>query len=170
MKNILVLILLSLGLSMAINAQNVPPAKAGLDGRILSALAGFKGGVWIYAKNLDTGKDYSFRGDEPVRTASTIKLPIMAEVFRQISIGKIKWDDELVLTKEKKKGGSGILFEFSDNTKLDLRTAVNLMIVVSDNTATNLVLDKVSPDSVNEFMNALGLKATLSLRKVFGGR
>jgi len=169
MKNILVLILLSLGLSMAINAQNVPPAKAGLDGRILSGLAGFKGGVWIYAKNLDTGKDYSFRGDEPVRTASTIKLPIMAEVFRQISIGKIKWDDELVLTKEKKKGGSGILFEFSDNTKLDLRTAVNLMIVVSDNTATNLVLDKVSSDSINEFMNALDLKATLSLRKVFGG-
>lgn len=169
MKNILILALLSFCLAMTINAQNIPPAKAGVDGRILSALAGFKGGVWIYAKNLDTGKDYSFRGEEPVRTASTIKLAIMAETFRQVAQGKIKWDDEIILTKEKKRGGSGILFEFSDNTKLDLRSAVHLMIVVSDNTATNLVLDKVTCDSVNEFMDSLGLKSTLSLRKVFGG-
>jgi beta-lactamase class A len=93
----------------------------------------------------------------------------MATVFQHVAQGKVKWDDELVLTKEKKKGGSGILFEFSDNTKLDLRSALHLMIVISDNSATNLVLDKVSTDSVNEFMATLGLKQTLSLRKVFGG-
>lgn len=144
-------------------AQKIDAATAGFKG------AGFKGKVWIYAKNLDTGKDYSLRADEPVRTASTIKLPIMAETFRQVAAGKIKWDDELLLTKEKKKGGSGILFEFSDNSKLDLRTAVHLMIVLSDNTATNLVLDKVTTDSVNSFMDTLGLKQTLSFRKVFGG-
>jgi beta-lactamase class A len=93
----------------------------------------------------------------------------MTETFHQIAQGKINWTDEIVLTKEKKQGGSGILFEFSDNTKLDLKTAVNLMIVVSDNTATNLVLDKVGTDNVNDFMDALGLKQTRSLRKVFGG-
>jgi beta-lactamase class A len=136
---------------------------------INSAINDFKGKVWIYAKNLDTGKDFSLRADEPVRTASTIKLAILAETFHQVAQGKIKWEDEIVLTKEKKKGGSGILFEFSDNTKLDLRSAVHLMIVLSDNTATNLVLDKVTTDSVNDFMDTLGLKQTRSLRKVFGG-
>jgi len=140
-----------------------------LDERIKSELVNFSGKVWIYAKNLDTGKDYGLRADEQVRTASTIKLPIMTEVFHQVSTGKIKWTDEIVLIKEKKQGGSGILFEFSDNTKIDLRTAVNLMIVVSDNTATNLVLDKITADSVNDFMDALGLKQTRSMRKIGGG-
>jgi len=140
-----------------------------LDEKIQTEIAGFSGKVWIYAKNLDTGKDYALRADEQVRTASTIKLPIMAEVFRQIADGKIKWTDEIVLTKEKKQGGSGILSEFSDNTKIDLKTAVNLMIVVSDNAATNLVLDVISADSVNNFMDALGLKQTFSLRKIGGG-
>ncbi|HEV8590803.1 MAG TPA: serine hydrolase [Pyrinomonadaceae bacterium] len=140
-----------------------------LDNKIESALAGFQGKAWIYAKNLDSGKDYSLRSDEQTRTASTIKLAIMAETFHQVAQGKVKWDDEILLTKEKKQGGSGILFEFSDNTKLDLKTAVNLMIVVSDNTATNLVLDKVGTDNVNDFMDSLGLTDIKSMRKIGGG-
>ena len=144
-------------------------AQKTLDDKIQTAIKDFKGKVWIYAKNLDTGKDFSLRAGEQVRTASTIKLAIMAEAFRQVGNGKLKWTDELVLTKDNKKGGSGILFEFSDNTKIDLKTAVHLMIVVSDNTATNLVLDKVTADSVNDFLDTLGLKQTRSLRKVFGG-
>lgn len=147
-----------------------PPSVANsLDDKIQNAIKGFSGKVWIYAKNLDTGKDYSWRADERTRTASTIKLAIMAETFRQVADGKLNWNDEIVLTKEKKQGGSGVLFEFSDNTKIDLRTAVNLMIVVSDNTATNLVLDKVTSDSVNDFMDSLGLKNIRSMRKINGG-
>ena len=59
--------------------------------------------------------------------------------------------------------------EFSDGSKLDLKTAVHLMIVLSDNTATNLVLEKVTTDAVNEYMAKLGLEDTLSLRKIGGG-
>lgn len=137
-----------------------------LDEKIQSSIKDFKGKVWIYAKNLDSGKDYSLRADEEVRTASTIKLPIMAETFRQVEAGKLKWSDQCVITKESKVGGSGILREFSDNTIIDLKTAVHLMIVLSDNTATNLVLDKVTADSVNDFMDLLGLKETRSSSKV----
>lgn len=147
----------------------IPVAPATLDGKIQEALAGFQGRAWIYAKNLDTGKDYALRADEQVRTASTIKLPIMTEVYRQVAAGKVKWTDELILSRDKKVGGSGVLSEFSDNTKIDLRTAVNLMIVVSDNTATNLVIDTVTAQSVNEFMDTLGLKDTRSMRKIGGG-
>jgi len=167
MKKILVSFLVIVCAAQAFYAQE--EGLPAIPESIAAELADFKGKVWIYAKNLDTGAEYGLRADQPVRTASTIKLAIMAETFHQVAQGKIKWDDELILTKEKKKGGSGILFEFSDNTKLDLRSAVNLMIVVSDNSATNLVLDKVTSDSVNDFMESLGLKQTLSLRKVFGG-
>lgn len=147
-----------------------PAAKAEtLNEKINAAVADFKGSVWIYAKNLDTGKEYSLRADEQTRTASTIKLAIMAEAYRQVTEGKVKWDDPIELTKEKKQGGSGILFEFSDGTKIDLKTAVNLMIVVSDNTATNLVLDKITADSVNDFMDTLGLSDIRSMRKIGGG-
>lgn len=145
------------------------PVQTTLDQRIQAALDGFQGRAWIYAKNLDTGKDYSLRGDEPTRTASTIKLAIMAETFHQVAQGKLRWDDEIVLSKDKKTGGSGVLFELSDNTKIDLRSALNFMIVVSDNTGTNLVLDKVGADNVNDFMDSLGLPGIKSMRKINGG-
>lgn len=180
LKRISVCLILILLFSNGVFAQKkpLPPSKPKvilpeavpqtLDGRINAAIAGFKGKVWIYAKNLDSGKTFSLRGDERVRTASTIKLPIMVETYFQVSEGKLKWTDEIILSKEKKVGGSGILGEFSDNTKIDLRTAVNLMIVVSDNTATNLVLDRVTSDAVNARMESLGLTNIKSVRKIAG--
>ena len=168
-----IIIALLLIVSQGIWAQRTKPTPTPsvqpptLDEKIKAEIGNFSGKVWIYAKNLDTGKDYGLRADEQVRTASTIKLPIMTEVFHQIAQGKINWTDEFIL--KGKQGGSGVLGEFSEGAKIDLRTATNLMIVVSDNTATNLILDKVSSNSVNDFMDTLGLKQTRSLRKIGGG-
>ena len=138
-----------------------------LDARIKAALAGFRGNAFVYAKNIDDGKTYELRADERVRTASTIKLAIMIEVFAQVAEGKLKWSDEFTL--KTKQGGSGVLGEFSENSKIDLKTLVNLMIVVSDNTATNLILDKIGSDAVNARMERLGLNNIRSLRKIGGG-
>lgn len=167
--------MLAFSLVVGFNAQpqTKQPAKittsSSIDELIKTEISGLKGKVWIYAKNIDTGKEYSLRGDEQVRTASTIKLPIMTEAFRQVAAGKIAWTDQFELTKQNKAGGSGILGEFTDGTKIDLKTAVNLMIVLSDNTATNLVLEKVTSNAVNDHMSKLGLNDTLSLRKIGGG-
>jgi len=62
-----------------------------------------------------------------------------------------------------------VLTEFSDNTHIDLATALHLMIVVSDNTGTNLVADKVGADNVNDFMDSLGLTDIKFMRKIGGG-
>lgn len=142
---------------------------AALDERVRGEVAGFKGRVWLYAKNLDTGATYDLGGDTPVRTASTIKVAIMVEAFARVAEGKARWEDELVLTKAKKVTGAGVLRDLSDNLRLPLRDAVTLMIVLSDNTATNMVLDHLTADAVNARMDALGLKETRSLRKVSGG-
>lgn len=173
LKKILTLILV-LFTSQVVFAQKVKPiptpvSPQTLEEKINAETTNFRGKVWIYAKNLDTGKDFGIRADEQVRTASTIKLPIMTEVFRQVEQGKIKWTDEITLTKQNKQGGSGILGEFSDGAKIDIKTLTNLMIVVSDNTATNLILDTVKSDNVNDFLDILGLKQTRSLRKIGGG-
>src|SRR4051812_41415521 len=70
-----------------------------LDTRIRAEITPFKGKVFLYAKNLDTGQTYSYNGDERVRTASTIKIAVMIEVWSRVAEGKAKWSDELVLTK-----------------------------------------------------------------------
>lgn len=140
-----------------------------LDARVRSEVSTFRGVVRLYAKNLETGATYSRGGDERVRTASTIKIAVMIEAFARVADGKAKWSDELVLTKPKKVGGSGILSEFSDGLRLNFRDAVNLMMIMSDNTATNLVIDVLSADAVNARMESLGMKDTRLMRRVFGG-
>ena len=89
-------------------AKPSPTPPAWLDRRVRDEAAKFEGTVSLYAKNLDTGAEYSFGGDERVRTASTIKVAIMIEAFSRVAEGRAKWTDELVLTKEKKVSGSGM--------------------------------------------------------------
>jgi beta-lactamase class A len=144
-------------------------SSSSLDARVRAETARFKGTVTLFAKNLDTGESYGLNPDERVRTASTIKTAIMVEAFARVAEGKSKWTDELILTDAKKQQGSGILMVFGEGLKITLRDAVTLMIVVSDNTATNLVLDVVTADAVNARMESLGFKQTRSLRKIGGG-
>lgn len=152
----------------AATPQPTPPAW--LDRRVRDEVAKFEGTVYLYAKNLDTGAEYSFGGTERVRTASTIKIAIMIEAFARVAEGKAKWTDDLVLTKEKKVNGSGILQEFTDGLHLTLHDAVMLMMLMSDNSATNLVIDALGgADAVNARMQSLGMSDTRLMRKVGGG-
>ena len=144
-------------------------AQSRLDDQVKPLVNSFKGKVSLFAKNLDTGETYAFNADERVRTASTIKIAVMIEAFARVNEGKIKWTDEVVLTKEKKVSGSGILNELSDNLHLTVRDAVNLMMILSDNTATNLVLDVLTTDAVNARMESLGFKNIKIMRKVGSG-
>jgi len=163
-----ILVLLLAGVSAF--AQTGQSAKqAALDQRVRAEVSQFKGKVSLFAKNLDTGAVYELGGDERVATASTIKIAIMVEAFARVAEGKAKWTDELVLTKEKKMGGSGILAEFGDGLHLSFRDAVTLMMIMSDNTATNLVIDVLTADAVNTRMESLGLRETRLMRRVFGG-
>ncbi|MDX6498564.1 MAG: beta-lactamase class [Blastocatellia bacterium] len=146
-----------------------PAPPASLDALVRAEISPFKGKVFLFAKNLDTGLTYSFNGDERVRTASTIKVAVMIEAFSRVSEGRAKWTDELVLTKAARYGGSGVLPELADGLRLTLRDCVNLMMVVSDNTATNMVLDYLTTDAVNVRMNALGFKDTRIMRRIGGG-
>jgi beta-lactamase class A len=140
-----------------------------LADKINSAVEGFRGTVSIFAKNLDTGKTFAIRPDDRVRTASTIKLAILAATFQAVQEGKVKWTDFSILHDSEKVTGSGVIGnEFTDGDHLPLTDLVHLMIVVSDNTATNLVLNHVPADYVNDYMDKLGFKNTRSMRKARG--
>lgn len=141
---------------------------AGWEDAIASRVAQGPGKVWIAAKNLKTGQTYQLRGNEKVRTASTIKLPVLVEVFAQAAEGKLKMDELLTLREADMVSGSGVLREFSPGIQLPLRDVARMMIVVSDNTATNMIIGRVNADAVNARMDQFGLPATRSMRKVRG--
>ncbi len=144
--------------------KDAPPA----EDRIKEKIAAFQGTVSLYAKNLVTGAEYAIRADERVRTASTIKLPILVALFQAVAEGKASLDEEILLTADDKVSGSGILFEFSAGRKFLVRDLANLMIVVSDNTATNLLIDRLTADYVNNVMEKYGFAKTRSNRKILG--
>jgi len=147
----------------------VSQSQTRLDDQVKPLVGSFKGKVSLFAKNLDSGETYALNPDEKVRTASTIKIAVMIEAFARVTEGKIKWSDEVVLTKEKRVSGSGILTELSDGLHLTLRDAVNLMMILSDNTATNLVLDVLTTDAVNARMESLGFKNIKIMRRIGSG-
>jgi beta-lactamase class A len=132
-------------------------------------VAKFQGKVAIHAKNLATGATYDLDGNTRVNTASTIKLPILIAVFTAVAEGRARWSDTSELTAANKVGGSGVLSEMSDGTRIPLRDLVRYMMLLSDNSATNMVLDHVPGDDVNRVMEKLGIHLTRSLRKILKG-
>ena len=163
------LIVVPLFASLTAQSQSNASPSVSLDARVRAETAQFKGKVSLFAKNLETGESYLLNGDERVPTASTIKIAVMIEAFARVAEGHAKWTDELVLTKAARYGGSGVLPELSDGLRLTLRDCVNLMMLVSDNTATNMVLDYLTTDAVNSRMDSLGIKQTRIMRRVGGG-
>lgn len=139
-----------------------------LDSLVKAKIAGFQGRVSLYAKNLKTGADYSLAATDPVRTASTIKLAVMAECFFENAEGKLDLDQQLELTAASKVTGSGILNELSSGDRLLVRDLIHLMIVVSDNTATNMILNRITGEAVNARMARLGLTQTRVMRNILG--
>ena len=139
--------------------------------RQIGSLAGrHEGDVAVAVVHLGTGESYFRNADDPMPTASLIKLAVLIEAHRQDRSGAISFDDVLTLEEEDKVPGSGILTShFSAGIKITLHDAVRLMIVFSDNTATNLVLDRVGLANVNETMRRLGCPDTSIHAKVFRG-
>src|SRR5205085_2044958 len=114
--------------------------------------------------------EFYLHADDVMPTASLIKLPVMVETYWQADEGRVKLDAALTLQKDDKVQGSGVLTNhFSDGATFPLRDAVRLMIVFSDNTATNMVLDQIGIPSTNARMEKLGLSNTRINAKVFKG-
>ena len=140
-----------------------------LEEMVRARISGFDGKVTLYAKNLDTGASFGIQENDPVRTASTIKLPILCAVSDLVASGKAKWTDPLTIRPGDKVTGSGVIgSELSDGVQLPLRDVANLMMVLSDNSATNMILERFTADAVNAYLDRIGIKATRSMRKVRG--
>ena len=131
-------------------------------------IKGYQGDVAVAVYHLESDTHWSIRGDVVMPTASLIKLPVMIEAYRQVAAGKVQLDQRIDLRKEDMVQGSGILTShFSPGTSLSLRDAIRLMIVYSDNTATNLVVDAIGLPATTAAMKELGYTETQLNAKVF---
>jgi beta-lactamase class A len=141
-----------------------------LAARLMPLAKAHKGKVAVAVKHLDTGESFYCDEDEEMPTASLIKFMIMLEVYLQASEKRINLTDTLTLQKANMVPGSGILtYHFSEGATFSLRDATRLMIVFSDNTATNMVLDHIGLPSTNKRLDSWGFPHTRINAKVFLG-
>ncbi len=138
-----------------------------LSARVEQIAAAHKGKVALYAEDLSTHQTVALDADTPVQTASVIKLAILYEALEEIRAGKASWKEPIVLKQDDKVEGSGLLQFLDAPLTLTLRDVVTLMIDFSDNTATNLMIDRFGVASVNARMESIGLKNTHLYKKVF---
>ena len=156
---------LLLGGGETASAQALDKLRVPLEQRI----AKHRGTVGLYLKDLSTGETLSIGGTDPFPSASVIKVPVLVELFAQIERGPLKLTDPLVLLAADQRPGSGVLQFLSTPHNLTVADAATLMIILSDNSATNLIIDKVGIRNVNARMDSLGLKQTRLHAKVFLG-
>ncbi|MBA3890284.1 MAG: serine hydrolase, partial [Gemmatimonadaceae bacterium] len=116
---------------------------------------------------VETGDRIERLGDQPFSTASLIKVPILVGLFERVEKGELSLDDRVRVLRADKVPGAGILQALHDGLEVTLRDLATLMITISDNTATNLVLDKVPMRMVWDKMEALGLPRTKVHSKSF---
>jgi beta-lactamase class A len=125
------------------------------------------GDVALFAENLKTHETVAISPDTPVQTASVIKLAILYEALEQVRSGKAHFDDKITLTKADQVPGSGVLLFFDAPLSLTLKDVLTMMIVMSDNSATNLVIDHLGLENINARIAKLGLKDTYLYKKIF---
>jgi beta-lactamase class A len=118
----------------------------------------------IYVKSLETGEQIAIDADRQMETMSTIKIPLMVEAFEQIKAGKFKLTDKYTFVEADSQPGTGTIQRLDPGAVMTVKDLLTLMIIVSDNTATEVLYRMVGgPDAVNRRMDALGLKNTRAM-------
>jgi beta-lactamase class A len=140
--------------------------KAELDQRIDQLSDGFSGRLSLYLRDLASGETVMRDPDAVVPTASCIKFFILLELMRRVGAGELALDRRIPVRADQQAGGSGILKDLSAGIELPLRDVAVLMIALSDNTATNMLVDLLGREAINATIRSLGLAHTVLHNKV----
>ncbi len=122
-------------------------------------------GVSIIAPD---GSRWEHNGQRKFRAASTMKIPLMIEIYRQVDRGERSLEDIIPLKPEDKAIGSGVLLHLHDGIELTLRDLVYLTMSISDNTSTNMLIRMATMNAVNETMRDLGMNGSNLGREMKG--
>ncbi|KUO68408.1 MAG: serine hydrolase [Clostridia bacterium BRH_c25] len=122
--------------------------------------------IGVAIKNMNTGETIMINEGLAFRSASTIKLLIMSEILKEVKEGEHTLDEPVVFADSIKVGGCGILKELNSGHQFTIEEIITLMIILSDNTATNILIDMSGMDRINSMALELGLKNTELQRKM----
>jgi beta-lactamase class A len=131
-----------------------------LEEEVERLAASFHGQLGVWAQDLRTGRQVARWADVPFETASTIKVLILVEVYRQAAQGQLSLSEPLTLAPQHMVTGSGVLRDLTPGLRLSIRDACALMMGVSDNVATNMLLDRVGIQGVERLAATWGLTHT----------
>ncbi len=115
------------------------------------------------------GLAFSHAGDEKFVAASTVKVPLMVELCRRIDAGTLRLDDRMTVTRDMYAPGSGVMLHLDPGYALSLKDLIYLMISISDNSATNILIGVTGMEPVNATMQALGMTRS-NLGRLMQGR
>jgi beta-lactamase class A len=138
-----------------------------LAAQLRALAAAHQGKVALFAVDLRSGRTAAIDADTPVPTESVIKLAVLFEALEQIRSGQANFEEAVTLRKSNQVEGSGVLRFFDTPQRLTLKDALTMMIVVSDNTAANLAIDRLGLKNIDRRLMWLGLKNTWLYKKVF---
>ena len=125
-----------------------------------TAISRIEGTVGVSARHLETGRRIQHNAEDVFFTASTLKVPLLVELYRQVDRGDIDLDQHIEITRDLRVPGSGILKEMAGGLNPTIRDLAMLMIIISDNTATDILYHLVGGDNLNTTMRQLGLSKT----------
>jgi len=115
-----------------------------------------------------TGHEFAHNAERRFRAASTVKIPIMIQIFRRIERGELSLSQEYVVNADDHSVGSGVLHDMHDGLVVTIHDLLYLMMSISDNTATNILIDLAGMDEVNTVMQELGMAQSTLGRKMQG--
>ena len=135
--------------------------------KIQEKLQELPGSISFYYKNLVTGQEFSYREDEKMYAASVIKLYIMADAFYRIKQGQLDPDQIYVMKKEDYVPSCGAVAYMHEGLEVTVMDLITLMIIFSDNTATNILIDLLGMDQINEEIKQMEIEQVWLRRKMY---
>lgn len=138
-----------------------------MKNEILSRLSALPGRIAFYYQNLATGERIAFHEEEPMMAASVIKLFILAEAYRQMVSGRLDKDRPVTIRRDKCVPSCGALTYMHDGVQVTVEDLYTLMIILSDNSATNYLIEILGEENINEGIRALGFTKTALNRRMY---
>lgn len=135
--------------------------------QMIERISSLPGHVGMYYKNLETGEEICFNHNDSFGPASVIKLPIFMHICREAKEGRVSLTENIRCRHEDKLGGCGALRAFTDEPEVSIQTLCELMITLSDNSATNLLIKRFGREELNLAFEKMGLKTTRINRLLF---
>jgi beta-lactamase class A len=132
-----------------------------LDERLREILAAGPATGGVAVRHMEHGEAWSYDGDTVYPAASVFKIPVLVEAFRRIGAGAIALGDRWELTDAEKSTGSGVLVRLMPGLQPAVRDLLTLMIIISDNTATDMLVRRLDPERITDTMRDLGLRRTV---------